>query len=333
MRFGTGLSCLGCLVFGIWSGFIFLHLLFAQEGVLELSCLWVTRMACLRHGHSRYSESETLPPKPDVDVCKFLAIFRNPGTPANCIGYVKWACTHFSMVTSWYSPTVTLKGMRAEHLRATGGPALAKVLLTDEWAQLAKLSLAMNQPHVHAAVLVSSVFLLRVQSEAMGLEVGMKRDAQILPPGRHSAVWIESCERGFDSLHIRLARRKHRPQGSLLVRTCACAGTSPRCCAVHAVAPLLRNKSAGALLFDLTSSSFLKAVRRMVTLLGHKNANRCTLKAFRAGRATSLAAAGSPIGVILAAGEWKSSAFLRCCQADEISVSAVLEVMCAEDED
>ena len=74
------------------------------------------------------------------------------------------------MVIDWYSPTVTLalKGMRAEHLRATGGPALAKVLLTDEWvAQLAKLSLAMNQPHVHAAVLVSSVFLLRVQSEAM----------------------------------------------------------------------------------------------------------------------------------------------------------------------
>ena len=69
------------------------------------------------------------------------------------------------------------------------------------------------------------------------------------------------------------------------------------------------------------------------TLLGHKDANRCTLKPFRAGRATSLAAAGPPIGVILAAGEWKSSAFLRYCQADEVSVSAVLEVVCAEDED
>ena len=54
---------------------------------------------------------------------------------------------------------------------------------------------------------------------------------------------------------------------------------------------------------------------------------------FKAGRATSLAAAGSPIGVILTAGEWKSSAFLPYCQADEVSVSAVLEVVCAEDED
>ena len=191
----------------------------------------------------------------------------------------------------------------------------------------------MNQPHVHAAVLVSSVFILRVQSEATVLEVGMKRDAQTSPPDRHGAVWIESCEGGLDSLHIRLARRKHRPQGSRLVRTCACARASPHCCTLHAVAPLLRNKRAGATLFDLTSSSFLKAVRRMLTLLGHKNANKCTLEAFRAGRATSLAAAGSPIGVILAAGERKSSAFLRYCQADEIFVSAVLEVVCAEDED
>ena len=34
--------------------------------------------------------------------------------------------------------------------------------------------------------------------------------------------------------------------------------------------PLLRDKGAGATLFDLTSSSFFKAVRRMLTLLGHK---------------------------------------------------------------
>ena len=78
---------------------------------------------------SLHSVNETLPPKQDVDVCKSLAIFRKPGTAANYVGYVKWACTHLSMMTSWWSPTVTLtlKGMRAEHLRTTGGPALAKV--------------------------------------------------------------------------------------------------------------------------------------------------------------------------------------------------------------
>ena len=108
---------------------------------------------------------------------------------------------------------------------------------------------------------------------------------------------------------------------------------SQHCCAVHAVAPLLRNKNAGEPLFDLTSLSFLKAVRRTLTLLGHTEANTCTLEAFRAGRATSLAAAGSPFGIILSAGEWKSSTFLRYCQADDVSVSAVLDVVCTEDED
>ena len=133
------------------------------------------------------------------------------------------------MVTSRWSPTVTLtlKGTRVEHLRTTGGPSIAKVLLTDEWvAQLARLSVAMNQPQVHAAVLVSSVFLLRVQSETKNLGVGMKSDAETFPQSRHCAVWIESCEGEAASLHIKLARRKNRPQGSLLMRACACAGAA-----------------------------------------------------------------------------------------------------------
>ncbi|CAK0809240.1 unnamed protein product, partial [Prorocentrum cordatum] len=103
------------------------------------------------------------------------------------------------------------------------------------------------------------------------------------------------------------------------------SGRPPHCCAVLAVAPLLRGKGAGAKLFDRVSPSFLEAVRRMLALLGLKEAARCTLKASGAGKATSLAAAWSPSGVIVAAVEWKSSAFCRYCQADEMSATAVLE--------
>ena len=94
-----------------------------------------------------YSEDETLPPKQDVDICKFLAIFKNPGTATNYVGYIKFASTHLTMVTSWWSPTVTLtlKGLRVEHLRTNGGPSITKVLRTDEWvAQLARLSEVMR---------------------------------------------------------------------------------------------------------------------------------------------------------------------------------------------
>ena len=77
------------------------------------------------------------------------------------------------------------------------------------------------------------------------------------------------------------------------MRTCACAGASLHCCAVHAVAQLLRNKSAGATPFRPHKLLVPQGCPPLLTLLGHKVANRCTLIPFWAGRATSLAAAGS----------------------------------------
>ena len=189
----------------------------------------------------------------------------------------------------------------------------------------------MNQPHVSAAVLVSSVFLLRVQSETMNLEVGFS-------PRRYRQA--DTVQSGLNHPKKELIPSTSSwPEGKTGRKAACWCVPAPALERPRIVAQYMQwhrcsvTKNAGASLIDLTSSSFLKAVRRMLTLLGHKHANKCTLKAFRAGRATSLAAAGSPIGVILAAGELKSSAFLRYCQTDEISVSAVLEVVCAEDED
>ena len=76
---------------------------------------------------------------------------------------------------------------------------------------------------------------------------------------------------------------------------------------------------------------FRRVLRRLLTLLGHNDASQVTPKSFRAGRATSLAASGHSIGEILIAGEWKSSAFLKYCQADDLSVSALLNVVFADD--
>ena len=49
-----------------------------------------------------------------------------------------------------------------------------------------------------------------------------------------------------------------------------------------------------------------------------KEAERFTLKAFRAGCATHLAASGSTLAAILQAGEWKSSALLKYISETEI---------------
>ena len=37
------------------------------------------------------------------------------------------------------------------------------------------------------------------------------------------------------------------------------------------------------------------------------------------------------LGEVLAAGEWRSAAFMRYCRADELSVPAVLNVVLAEE--
>ena len=87
----------------------------------------------------------------------------------------------------------------------------------------------------------------------------------------------------------------------------------------------------GVKLFPLNGIEFRRVLCRLLILLGHNDASHVTLKSFRAGRATSLAASGHSIGEILVAGEWKSCAFLKYCQADGLSVPALLTVVLEDD--
>ena len=104
-------------------------------------------------------------------------------------------------------------------------------------------------------------------------------------------------------------------------------------CVVHVIQRLLRRTGIGCRLFTYSAFSFLKEVQSTLPLLQVPGAGRFTLKAFRAGRATSLAKSGHPIGVILAAGEWKSAAFARYCHAEDLDVSSVLAEIFDMDED
>ena len=84
------------------------------------------------------------------------------------MGNVKWARVNFNLTCVWWTDlvTLTLKGLEAEHLRLNGGPSPAKVLLTYDWvAQVACLADSKGLLHAQEASLVSSVFLMRFQSE------------------------------------------------------------------------------------------------------------------------------------------------------------------------
>ena len=58
-------------------------------------------------------------------------------------------------------------------------------------------------------------------------------------------------------------------------------------------------------------------MRAALAVAGVQRAAEATLKMFRAGHATTMAAAGESLGGILLAGEWTSAAFLRYCMENE----------------
>ena len=68
-------------------------------------------------------------------------------------------------------------------------------------------------------------------------------------------------------------------------------------------------------------------LRQLLGLLGVQTASDFTLKLSRAGKATSLALAGVPLGQILNAGEWGSKAFLNFVDED---VSDAAQVVACE---
>lgn len=60
-------------------------------------------------------------------------------------------------------------------------------------------------------------------------------------------------------------------------------------------------------------------------MLGTDGAQRFTLKAFRAGKATELARSGKSLGAILSAGEWRSAAVLRYVDEDVVDAAEMLK--------
>ena len=160
-----------------------------------------------------------------------------------------------------------------------------------------------------------------MQSESLPLLAGVPDDATSLPSGRHSGVWVDRD----DTLCLRLQQRKHRPQGSLLRRRCGCASQGVCFGVVHRLKLLLAKQDRAAPLWAFESGGALQQLRRLLTLCHAPSAPNYMFKAFRAGKATALAAAGKTVGQILTAGEWKSAALLNYVDTDVVDQAQLLD--------
>ena len=77
----------------------------------------------------------------------------------------------------------------------------------------------------------------------------------------------------------------------------------------------------------------LHTLRTLLARIGVANAQVYTLKCYRAGKATALAASGESIGAILQAGEWRSAAFLSYVDEEVVDERQLLEDQLAASDD
>ena len=272
---------------------------------------------------------------------EFVSLFKNGKTARNYVSYIAWGCTFMGLGLEWKTKAVymTLDGVRKRELRKFGGSKRIELMLSD--------SLVHSLVHLADGLFITDgfqelcllawEFLLRLQSEGLPLEKGDAEEAQSSALGqhRHSAVWANRAE---GMLHLRLARRKHRPRGSWLVRPCTCSLKrsllgGATYCVVHRMAKYMHNRLVGRRLWDFTAQSFLGSLRRFLKVLKFNQADQLTLKAFRAGKATELAKAGHSLGHILQAGEWRSAAFLRYVDVEQVEIHTAFEEVYASGEE
>ena len=168
-----------------------------------------------------------------------------------------------------------------------------------------------------------------MQSEVFPLERGQAGESIILPPGRHSALFVAKD----GAITIRWRRRKHRPNGSLLSRGCTCrvlgcVGSGPsQVCMAHRVQQYLQRYQfkVGEPLFPrFKPQATLAVVIKSLANMKVVGASGMTWKAVRAGHATAMAAEGCTLAAILEATEWRSTAFLNYVDANVADESEIL---------
>ena len=169
--------------------------------------------------------------------------------------------------------------------------------------------------------LMSYAFLLRVPSECLPCKLG----GGTFREGDHSSL----CFSG-ERVGLKLQSRKNKQSGSVLWRSCWCR-VSCATCPVHAIGRAVAHLAPGSHLFPLLSAGqATRRLRECLASLDIKDAEEYRLHDFRRGHAQDLADSGARLAEILAAGEWRSPAFLKYLDAQSLECDAVVAAHVAD---
>ena len=268
-----------------------------------------------------------LPPT-DHGLACWSRLFRCASTFANYIGYLRLGCHVLGLDTAGtYGP---LQNRAKQELKRRQGPPRQKRFI-QQVTLSALIEHANHEGNVTMGMLylAAYVFMLRVPSELLPVVVGKEGAANAaLAPGEHSC--FSMCAQ---TLTLRLARRKNRPQGSCLTRSCWC-DTRPELCPVHVLGAWVSQQPGRSKPFmHIASGSARQDLKRRLFRLGIDCANSYWLHDLRRGHAQDMVDEGGRLCEILQAGQWKSPAFTKYLDLEAVEMQAVVEAHMAESED
>jgi hypothetical protein len=190
--------------------------------------------------------------------------------------------------------------------------------------QLMRVAYAENDLAAGMLYLASYAFMLRVPSEALPMIAGENALVPLLP-NTHSCISVTE-----DELVLRLARRKNKPDGAIIRRSCCCE-KSKHLCPVHVLGKWMKAQATGNAPFAQFSASFARSeLKRRLAKIGIADAEQYVLHDMRRGHAQDLVESGCSLHQILKAGEWVSPAFLKYLDLAKVDRDSVVQAHVAE---
>ena len=260
-------------------------------------------------------EGDVLPPRLD-GLLAWSRLFRCHQTFGNYVSYVKLACEiKGDCVDVFGHPSLRRAKASIEKRRLF-------VPCTPTWVSLAVLqqlvTCVLVKPELRELVMLfvaSYAFLLRLPSE------GIPMAAHTAPAGCQTPV-LSVAE---SSVTLWFPTRKNKLWPSQQVRACWCRSCTLTC-PVHVLGAYMRALPAGTQPFaHIRASQALLALRELLAELHIPNAGVFRTHDFRRGHAEDLRRGGSRLYEILAAGDWKSGAFLAYLDRVSLERDQVIE--------
>jgi hypothetical protein len=258
-------------------------------------------------------------PPSEQGLIAWSRLFRNAKTYANYVSHVALGCDILG-VTSEATRSNGVRRAKAA-LRNSQAPPREKLFIQRETVAGLVKHLQESCPSAAMLFLASYIFLLRVPSEAIPLCCGAGYDPEDpIASGEHSRLWIHG-----ETLHLKLSRRKNKPHGTHLMRSCWCK----RCaitCPVHTLGKWIMAFPAGAEPFiHFSPSTAMKVLRESLAALGIEKPNEHRLHDLRRGHTQDLVKGGAQLHEILKAGEWRTPAFLAYLDVKSLETRVVIE--------